>query len=284
MNIIHFVCLFLFKTDRMILHPNAKINIGLNIIEKRPDGYHNLESLFYPVPLTDKLEISESDKFSFSTSGIKLDSSPEQNLVIKAYNILKKRYDLPPVKIHLHKSIPFGGGLGGGSSDASFCLSGLNDLFNLNIEKQKLAVLSAEIGADCPFFIFNQPSLVSGIGDSIKPIDFRLKGFFLVMVKPETGVPTPLAYKNIKPEKPEKSVSQILKRPVSNWKNELKNDFEGSVFKAFPEFIEIKESLYNNGAVYASMSGSGSTFYGLFNNEIDLRATFKEMFYFSCRL
>ena len=265
----------------MILYPNAKINIGLNIIEKRQDGYHNLESLFCPVPLTDKLEIIRSDRFSFMESGIKLDSDPKQNLVVKAYDILHKRYHLPPVTIKLHKSIPFGGGLGGGSSDASFCLSGLNRLFNLNIDDHQLAEISSDIGADCPFFIFNKPAIVSGIGDIIQPVNCNLKDYFLIMVKPDTGVPTPLAYKTITPVMPEKSISEILETPVNTWKYTLKNDFEESVFHAFPEFKAIKDKLYEKGAIYASMSGSGSTFYGLFDREVSLIESFREMFYFS---
>ncbi|MFB6317026.1 4-(cytidine 5'-diphospho)-2-C-methyl-D-erythritol kinase [Saccharicrinis sp. FJH54] len=265
----------------MILYPNAKINLGLNIINKRPDGYHNLESLFYPVPLRDKLEIAVSEEFSFSETGIKLDSKPDDNLVLKAYNILKAKYSLSPVNIHLHKSIPFGGGLGGGSSDASFCLSGLNELFKLHLNEQQLADLSVLIGADCPFFIYNKPALVSGIGDIIKPVEFSLKDYFLVLVKPAVGIPTPLAYKNVKPSMPELSISDIIQLPVSEWKQVLKNDFENSVFKSFPELIRLKEILYANGALYASMSGSGSTFYGIFEQEADLRNCFNNMFYFN---
>ncbi|MFB6342810.1 4-(cytidine 5'-diphospho)-2-C-methyl-D-erythritol kinase [Saccharicrinis sp. FJH62] len=268
----------------MILHPNAKINIGLDIIEKRPDGYHNLESLFYPVPLTDRLEITPADAFKFTESGIKLDSEPSENLVLKAYHLLNNNFRLPSVAIHLHKSIPFGGGLGGGSSDASYCLNGLNRLFNLNIGETQLAELSARIGADCPFFIYNKPAMVSGIGDIIEPVDFSLKDYFLVLVKPDVGVPTPLAYKNIVPSRPKKKISGILEQPLSTWKYELKNDFESSVFKSFPEFKVIKEKLYANGALYASMSGSGSTFYGLFEKEVDIEDEFINMFYFSCLL
>lgn len=268
----------------MVLYPNAKINLGLNIVEKRSDGYHNIESVFYPVPLADKLEINENKRLTFSTSGIELDSNPENNLVLQAYHKLCRIQDLPPVNLHLHKSIPFGGGLGGGSSDATFCLKGLNTMFNLGLSDEKLRHISSGIGADCPFFINNQPSFVSGIGDILRPCRLDLSGYFLILVKPSVGVPTPVAYKHVKPALPDHNIRDILYQPVKEWKMYLKNDFEDSVFKAFPGFFSIKKTLYDGGAEYASMSGSGSTIYGIFKQDTDLRDRFRDMFYFSCRL
>ena len=268
----------------MILYPNAKINLGLNVVEKRKDAYHNIESVFYPIPLKDELKISKSDALAFTSSGILLDSEPENNLVLKAYNLLKSQYSLSEVRLHLHKTIPFGGGLGGGSADASFCLKGLNELFNLNLKAVDLKALSAEIGADCPFFIDNKPSFVSGIGDKIDAIDLDLSGYFLVLVKPDIAIPTPLAYKNVEPVIPSKSIRAIIKEPIKTWKDHLHNDFEDSVFKSFPQLKEIKSKLYQNGALYASMSGSGSTFYGLFKDVVSLKNNFKDMLCFECKL
>ena len=264
--------------------PNAKINLGLNVIEKRADGYHNLESIFYPIPLFDELEIVESENFRFTSSGIDVGGAPEDNLVVKAYDLLKTHYGIPPVHIHLHKVIPFGGGLGGGSSDAAFCLKALNELFALQIGIQDLKNLARTIGADCPFFIDNFPSFVTGIGDIIEPINLQLNNYWLLMVKPEFGVPTPTAYKQIIPQRPETALLEIVDMHVVKWRDTLINDFEVPVFRAFPELAEIKNKLYEMGAVYASMSGSGATVYGLFSDEPILKNAFTDYFLFSCLL
>lgn len=268
----------------MLTYPNAKINLGLNVVEKRTDGYHNIESVFYPIPLSDELEITISNSFEFTSSGIQIDGSPQDNLVIKAYELLKKTHQLPPVKIHLKKVIPFGGGLGGGSSDAAFCLKMLNQLFNLNIPNIKLKVFAKQLGADCPFFIDNTPSLIEGIGDIIQPISVNLSNLFIVLVKPNIGIPTPLAYKGVKPQKPVIPITKTIISPIENWRHQLKNDFELSVFKQYSEIKTIKEKLYKTGALYASMSGSGSTVYGLFTEKPNTQVEFNDYFYYSSKL
>lgn len=257
----------------MLTHPNAKINIGLNIIEKRPDGYHNLETVFYPIGLCDVLEVEASKTctdYSFSCAGIELGNNPEDNLIIKAYRCLQSEYDIPPIDISLIKQIPFGAGLGGGSADAAFMLKSLNELFDLNISTRKLEKFAAEIGADCPVFIKNKPVYATGIGNEFQSIKFSLKGYFLVLVKPEIHISTPEAYAMIKPEKPEISLIDAIKNPISEWITLIKNDFEKSVFVKYPQIETIKNKLYDMGAVYASMSGSGSAVYGIFKEEPDL--------------
>lgn len=250
----------------MIIFPNAKINLGLNIINKREDGYHNLETIFYPVPLCDIMEIIPADKTVLHVSGNKIDCAPEKNLVIKAYEKLKKEFDIPSLDIYLHKIIPDGAGLGGGSADASFMLKAINDLFNLNISNDRLIHISKTLGADCPFFIYNKPMLASGIGEILTPVDLSLKGKGILIIKPNVYVSTKIAFSNIKLGKPECSVKDIIGLPIEQWKNLLKNDFETSVFSEFPQLREIKEELYINHAMYASMSGSGSALYGIFES------------------
>ncbi|HYQ57390.1 MAG TPA: 4-(cytidine 5'-diphospho)-2-C-methyl-D-erythritol kinase [Draconibacterium sp.] len=250
----------------MITFPNAKINIGLNVVEKRPDGYHNLETIFYPLKLSDALELIEADTTTFSVSGIQIDSVPENNLVVKAYNILCEDYKLPPVKLHLHKVIPFGAGLGGGSSDAAFTLKMLSNYFNLGISPKRLKQYAAKIGADCPFFIENKPTFAYGIGDQFKPVNIDLSAYEIVILKPNCSVNTPQAYKNITAEKPVFNLTEIEKLSIEKWKHVVKNDFEKSVFPQFPEVQYLKEKLYELGAVYASMSGSGSAVFGIFRH------------------
>jgi 4-diphosphocytidyl-2-C-methyl-D-erythritol kinase len=252
----------------MIVFPNAKINLGLNIVEKRSDGYHNIETIFYPIGLNDVLEVLPSETctdYSFSSSGITIDGDPEDNLIVKAYRLLRSEYQFSPIDITLIKQIPFGAGLGGGSADASFMLKAMNELFGLKIAPKKLEKLSGKIGADCPVFIRNKPVFATGIGNVFTPIDLSLKGYFLLLIKPDIHVSTPEAYSLIKPEKPEKGLIELIKQPVINWKDAIKNDFEKSVFARFPVIEKIKDDLYEMGAVYASMSGSGSTVYGIFD-------------------
>ena len=250
----------------MITFPNAKINIGLHVVSKRNDGYHNLETLFYPVQLSDALEIADSDEFQFTSSGIEIDGPGENNLVVKAWNLLQKEFDLPPVKFHLHKNIPFGAGLGGGSADAAFSLKMINEYFELNLSNIQLKQLDAKIGADCPFFIDNKPSFASGIGDCLEANPLDLSDFRILIVKPSFSVGTAEAYRNVRPSTPTFNLKELAEVAVEDWKNLIRNDFEKSVFPLYPEIETLKDTLYNLGAVYASMSGSGSAVYGIFRH------------------
>ena len=257
----------------MITFPNAKINLGLNIVEKRPDGYHNLETIFYPIKLQDALEVTRLEgsiePFKLHISGKSLDGTPESNLVVKAYNLLKTDFQLPPVDIHLFKHIPTGAGLGGGSADCAFMIKLLNEKFHLGLSVEQMETYAAKLGADCAFFIQNKPVFASGIGNVFQPIDFSLKGYHLVLVKPNSSVATREAYANITPRKPEVSLLQIIKHPIETWRDSMKNDFEDSVFLTHPEIAAIKDKLYDLGAVYASMSGSGSAVFGIFKAPIE---------------
>ena len=248
----------------MLCFPNAKINLGLHITSKRSDGYHTIETIFYPIPLTDALEAVKSEKTSLTQSGIKLDSSPEDNLVMKTYSLMHKKYNIPPLDIYLNKAIPSGAGLGGGSSDAAFTLKLLNDLCECNIGDDKLEKMAALIGADCPFFIRNTPVIATGTGNIFKRSGISLKGYTLYLVKPPVAVSTKEAYSNIIPQKPDFPLDKLPSLSVSEWKNVLKNDFELSIFKKYPVIGEIKDKLYSMGAEYAAMSGSGSAVFGLF--------------------
>ncbi|NDV47724.1 4-(cytidine 5'-diphospho)-2-C-methyl-D-erythritol kinase [Paludibacter sp. 221] len=255
----------------MIVHPNAKINIGLNVTEKRSDGYHNIETVFYPIGLSDVLEVSPSETcidYSFSSDGFTIEGDPENNLVVKAYRLLQSEYELPAIDISLIKQVPFGAGLGGGSSDAAFMLKVLNDLFNLNLPVKKLEQFAVELGADCPFFIRNKPVFASGTGNVFSPVKLSLKDYFLILVKPDIHVSTPQAYSLITPQKPETSLKELITTPMSEWRNLIVNDFEKPVFSLYPEIGEIKDNLYNLGAIYASMSGSGSSVYGIFESPV----------------
>ena len=252
----------------MITFPNIKINLGLSITEKRPDGYHNLETVFYPVALEDALEIRTNpeaqQKFTLHQHGMEIAGNPENNLVVKAYLLLDKEFHLPPVEIHLYKHIPSGAGLGGGSSDAAFMLKLLNEHYNLQLSDNQLEDYAATLGADCAFFIKNTPTYAEGIGNIFSPIELSLKGYRLMIVKPDVFVSTREAFANIRPHRPEYPVREVIRRPVAEWKDTLINDFEASVFPQYPVIGEIKEELYHQGAIYASMSGSGSSVFGLF--------------------
>jgi len=249
----------------MISFPNAKINLGLNITEKRADGFHNLETVFYPVGWSDVLEFVISSEFRFTTSGIPIPGDPESNLVVKAYRIFKEEFGLPAVKIHLHKNIPFGAGLGGGSSDAAFMLRMLNRTFELHLSDEKLIGYAAKLGSDCPFFILNKPVFATGRGELMNIVNMTLNGLFLLLVKPPFEVSTAKAFQGIVPRKSEIPLMEILSLPVHFWKDKVVNQFESSVFQAYPETGHIKEQLYNLGAIYASMSGSGSCVFGIFD-------------------
>ncbi|NQU53872.1 MAG: 4-(cytidine 5'-diphospho)-2-C-methyl-D-erythritol kinase [Bacteroidetes bacterium] len=250
----------------MISFPNAKINIGLNVVSKREDGYHNLETIFYPVKLADALELVESKQTGFTASGIEIDGNPENNLVYKAYELLQHDFKLPPVKLHLHKIIPFGAGLGGGSSNAAFALKMLNEYFKLKLSSTKLKLYAAKIGADCPFFIENKPTFATGIGDQFQPVNLDLSEYEILIVKPNISVSTPEAYQNVIPAKPKFNLKDIENLPIEKWRDTIKNDFEKSVFEKYPEIKNLKQTLYKIGAVYASMSGSGSAVFGIFRH------------------
>lgn len=252
----------------MITFPNAKINLGLNITEKRPDGYHNLETIFYPIPLEDALEACPRKEgpgsYSLSQSGLSIEGDAENNLVVKAYKLLDETYHLPPVDIYLHKHIPSGAGLGGGSADAAFMLKLLNRMYRLNLTDDQLEAYAARLGADCAFFVRNQPTYAEGIGNIFSPVELSLAGWQLLLVKPNIFVSTRDAFARIRPRHPERNLRNLINQPVESWKDSIINDFEESVFPQFPAIGDIKTELYHLGAVYASMSGSGSSVYGLF--------------------
>ena len=258
----------------MITFPNAKINLGLNIVEKRPDGYHNLETIFYPIPLQDALEITPWEggerKYKLAQSGIQIAGDDEHNLVVKAYKLLDNLHNLPPIEINLLKHIPSGAGLGGGSADAAFMLCLLNQHFQLNIPNEHLEVYAAQLGADCAFFVENKPTFAEGIGNIFSPIELSLKGYKLLLVKPDIFVSTRDAFAQISPKRPTISLKEVAKMPVEAWKTYMVNDFEESVFPQFPAIADIKAKLYDMGAIYASMSGSGSSVFALFKGDATL--------------
>lgn len=255
----------------MEIYPNAKINLGLNIVEKRTDGFHNIETIFYPVlGLNDKIKLEEFKEFSLINKGFDIEIDYKSNLIYKAYSLLNNEYKLPNIKITLEKNIPFGAGLGGGSADAAFTLAAINNFFSLKISDKKLENYASKIGSDCAFFIKNKPVYAFGRGDKFKEIDLSLSGYNLVIVKPNLSVSTVKAYSGIKPKQPITSIIKEINKPISSWKENLHNDFEESIFNIIPILSQIKKDLYKKGAIYASMSGSGSAIYGIFENKIDL--------------
>ena len=273
----------------MVTFPNAKINLGLDVVEKRPDGYHNLETIFYPIPLCDILEITPAEEedapdYTFTMHNAVFDGDENDNLVVKAYKILAADHKLPKVNMSLYKNIPTGAGLGGGSADAAFALKMLNSLANIGLSDERLEEYAAKIGADCAFFIKNTPAYATGIGNILTPATCDLKGYCIVLVKPDIHISTKDAYAFVTPAAPATPLTGIAKSPVAEWKGSMKNDFEKSVFAKHPSMENIKEQLYAMGAVYASMSGSGSSFFGIFNEEKDIKtieAQFPNMFCWS---
>ena len=253
----------------MITFPNAKINLGLNIVERRPDGYHNIETVFYPIPLTDALEIvsATGNESTLKCYGRRVDCPAEKNLVMRAYRMMEVKYSLPPVDIHLYKHIPDGAGLGGGSSDAAHTLTMLNDMFKLKLSDAELADIAVSIGADCPFFIYNRPMMATGIGDIFTPVDVSLAGMTMLLIKPAVSIPTAVAYSHVVPRTPQLHVDQIITMPPTEWQQHLANDFENSVMAEYSELKHIKQNLIDAGAVYAAMSGSGSAIFGIFNTD-----------------
>jgi 4-diphosphocytidyl-2-C-methyl-D-erythritol kinase len=253
----------------MVVFPNAKINLGLNILRKRPDGYHDISTVFYPIGLSDILEITKQEKpgVEWVNTGLEIDCPAEKNLAVKAYNLLHKEFDLPGVIMQLHKIIPFGAGLGGGSADAAFALTALNSFFELNISTEKLAVMAATLGSDCAFFVYNRPCKASGRGEILEPVDLSLKGKYLLLIKPDVYVSTAQAYAGVTPRIPLVLPEEAISQPVEKWKDLLINDFEESVFRQFSQLGELRDKLYAVGAFYAAMSGSGSSIFGLFDSE-----------------
>lgn len=252
--------------QRMILYPNAKINLGLRILEKRRDGYHDIETLFLPIGLCDILEIAdnEEDHTKITITGIELDSPGNDNLVMKAWNILNREFGIPPVTIHLHKIIPVGAGLGGGSADAAFMLKGLSRMFDCNLPEERLEEFAAEIGSDCAFFIKNQPAIGTGRGEILETVKFDPGDYEILLVNPAIHIGSGEAYSGVVPEQPGNRLKDLLSQPVVSWQHSIQNDFERSVFAKYPEIRNLKNKLLKMGAIYASMSGSGSSVYGLF--------------------
>lgn len=262
----------------MITFPIAKINLGLNVVEKRPDGYHNLETVFYPVHIKDALEVYEmAPEFpspvdcDLKVTNILIEGDEQKNLVVRAYQLLKQDFPtLPRVHAHLYKGIPTQAGMGGGSSDCGYMITLLNRLFELGLSEQQMIDYAARLGADCAFFIVNRPCYAEGIGEKLQPIGLSLKGWYLAVVRPTIPVPTKEAFSLITPQRPPQNCRDIVMQPVETWREALTNDFEKSVFTLHPEIGAIKDRLYELGATYAAMSGSGSSLYGLFRQPVNL--------------
>ena len=274
----------------MLTKPIAKINLGLNVVERRPDGYHNLETVFYPVPICDTLEVFEMHGQFPSTvdcdlkvTNIVIDGDEQKNLVVRAYNLLKQDFpSLPRIHAHLYKGIPTQAGMGGGSSDCGFMITLLNQMFQLGLSDRQMIDYAARLGADCAFFIINKPCYAEGIGEKLEPISLSLRGWYLAVVRPAIPVSTKEAFSLISPQHPAVNCRDIVMQPVETWRDRLTNDFEKSVFAIHLEIGAIKDRLYDLGAVYASMSGSGSSLFGLFREPISLdefnaEGTFKQI-------
>lgn len=254
----------------MLCFPNAKINLGLHVVSKREDGYHNLETVFYPLKIYDALEVVPVQglrKDEFYLSGLPVDGDGQNNLVMKALRLMRERHEFPPVEVRLVKKIPFGAGLGGGSADASFMLRLLNDSFELGETDEGLARLALGLGADCPFFVYNRPLLATGVGEVFEEVAVSLAGHYLVLVKPDVHVSTRDAFGGICPQMPDRALKEVISLPVEAWREVMRNDFEATVFAKYPEIAAAKARLYEMGAVYASMSGSGSAVFGIFREE-----------------
>ena len=260
----------------MICFPAAKINLGLNIIDKRADGYHNIESVLYPVPLHDILEFRTAKTFNIKTFGINLDINQEENILFKTWSLLNEKYSIPPLEIVLLKNIPPGSGLGGGSSDAAFLIKSANKHFKLGLTIAEMKLAAAQTGSDCPFFIENNVVFVTGRGEKMGKTKISLKEKYLVIAYPNNIISTTVAYAKIQPGMPGKSITEIMLQPIETWKNELRNDFEELIFAKYPQIRMLKESLYKSGSVYASMSGSGSSVYGIFNEQPTLTPAIKK--------
>ena len=258
----------------MVVFPNCKINLGLHILQKRSDGFHDLETVFYPIALQDALEIIQhphpSTDIEFSASGLKVDGNFSDNICVKAYHLLKKDFpELPAIKMHLHKTIPMGAGLGGGSANGAFTLTLLNKKFNLGLSEQTLIKHALELGSDCPFFIKNTPCYATGRGEFLESLAVDLSAYRLVIINPQIHINTGWAFSQIIPSSDKSSLKEIIAQPIEQWKDCLKNDFENPVCKKYPAINECKTALYNAGALYTSMTGSGSTVYGIFQKQAE---------------
>jgi 4-diphosphocytidyl-2-C-methyl-D-erythritol kinase len=263
----------------MVVFPNAKINLGLRITSKRNDGYHELDTVFYPIPLFDILEVVSSTSFHFQTSGKKIEGNEDNNLCIKAYQLLKKDFSqLPSIDTHLHKNIPMGAGMGGGSADGAFMIKLLNEKFNLGLNDSQMCSYALQLGSDCPIFIYNNPCYARGRGELLEEISIDLSPYYLLIVSPGIHVSTADAFKGIQPNPRITSSKEIIQLPIKEWKKHLINDFEATVFDNHPVLKSIKEKIYELGATYASMTGSGSTIYGLFEEAPDFKNTFDSEF------
>ena len=263
----------------MVVFPNCKINLGLNVTRKRNDGFHDIETVFYPIAIHDALEAIKIDgsngNIQFSASGGTIKGKAEDNLCITAYRLLKQDFpQLPAMKMHLHKTIPVGAGLGGGSADGAFTLKLLNQIQSLGLGKDKLAEYALRLGSDCPFFITNRPCFAAGRGELLEPVEPDLSLYKLVIVTPGIHINTTEAFSAINPAIKSKSIKKIIQQPIETWKNELTNDFEEPVFKKYPDINNVKDHLYKVGAIYASMSGSGSSVYGIFPKDKDVKLSF----------
>ena len=259
----------------MVVFPNCKINLGLHITAKRPDGYHDLETVFYPVALKDALEIiptenpADKQEIAFQSTGLPINGNPSDNLCVKAYHLLKKDFpQIPAVQMHLHKQIPMGAGLGGGSADGAFALQLMNQSFQLQLSEEALAAYALMLGSDCPFFINNKPSYATGRGEKLSMIDVDLTAYQFLLIYPNIAIPTAWDFSQIKVQPVEKSIPSVLSQPIHSWKAELKNDFEIPIMEKFAAIKSIKENLYGAGAIYASLSGSGSALYGIFDKTL----------------
>ncbi len=277
----------------MIVFPIAKINLGLNVVEKRPDGYHNLQTVFYPVPIKDALEVQQMDEgfpsdvdCDLKVTNIAIEGDEQRNLVVRAYLLLKQDFPtLPRIHTHLWKGIPTQAGMGGGSSDCAYMIMLLNDLFQLGLSEQQMMDYAARLGADCAFFIKSRPCYAEGIGERLEEISLNLSEWYIGVVRPDIPVPTKEAFARIRPHYPQKNCREVVMQPVETWKEDLINDFEESVFTVHPELAEVKQQLYNMGATYAAMSGSGSALFGLFKECPNrLSQVFPGMFTFSSLL
>lgn len=277
----------------MITFPIAKINLGLNVVEKRPDGYHNLQTVFYPVPIKDALEVQQMNEgfpsevdCDLKVTNIAIEGDEQKNLVVRAYKLLKEDFPtLPRIHTHLWKGIPTQAGMGGGSSDCAYMIRLLNELSGLGMSDDQMIGYAARLGADCAFFIKSTPCYAEGIGERMQPIALDLKGWYIGVVRPDIPVPTREAFSRIHPHYPEKCCKEVVMEPVESWRGVLTNDFEESVFTLHPEIGAVKEELYKRGATYAAMSGSGSALFGLFKEKPDnLCELFPDMFTFVCEL
>jgi 4-diphosphocytidyl-2-C-methyl-D-erythritol kinase len=271
-------------TPPMVLFPNAKINLGLRVVRKREDGYHDIETVFYPIDgLRDALEMvrgTTDTPVDFNITGLPVQGETHQNLCVKAYTLLKQDFPaIPSIQMHLHKTIPMGAGLGGGSADGAFALRLLNQQFQLGLTQEQLIQYALQLGSDCPFFILNQPCFATGRGEIMKPLSLDLSAYQFVLVNPGIHVPTGWAFSQLQPAIPSISCEQIVTQDPSTWRDQLINDFETSVMDAYPKIRELKDTLYQHGAVYASMTGTGSTVYGILKKETKITLSFPEHYF-----